>query len=175
MTLKMNSITKAVVVVVLHMTIVASLGAKLLYDRAHRPRVWVKTASVDPDLPIRGRYLTLSLQVLAPDVKEELSKDGYTWTPVDLSVENNQLVAHRATSNSNLTVNNWGRGTVQAGPAVYSLSPPITFFLPEHAEGPWLKRGDELWAEVTIPRKGPPRPIQLAVKSGSQWRPISYR
>jgi len=173
--MNMNSITKAAVVVLLHMAIVLSLGGKLLYDRAHRPRVWVKTASVDPDLPIRGRYLTMSLQVHAPDLREEPSKDGYMWTPVDLSVENNQLVAHRATGNSDLTVTNWGRGTPQTGPIVYSLSPPITFFLPEHAEGPWLKRGDELWAEVTIPRKGPPRPIQLAVKSGNQWRPISYR
>ena len=173
--MKMNSIMKAVAVVLLHMAIILSLGAKLLYDRAYRPRVWVKTASVDPDLPIRGRYLTLSLQVHAPDLREQPSKDGYMCIPVYLSVENNQLVAHRATGNSNLTVTNWGRGTTQIGPVVYSLSPPIAFFLPEHAEGPLLRRGDELWAEVTIPRKGPPRPLQLAVKSGKQWRPLTYR
>lgn len=173
--MKMNSMTKAAVVVLLHMAIVLSLGAKLLYDRAHRPRVWVKTASVDPDLPIRGRYLTMSLQVHAPGLGEQASKNSYLWTPVDLSVENNQLVAHRAAGNTNLTVTNWERGANHAGSDVYSLSPPIAFFLPEHAEGPRLRRGDELWAEVTIPRKGPPRPIQLAVKSGSQWRPLSYR
>jgi len=178
--MKMNSITKALVVALLHLAIVLSLGGKLLYDRAYRPRIWVRTGSVDPDLPIRGRYLTLSLQVHAPDLRRELNggpaqKSDYAWTPVYLSVENNQLIAHRATRNANLYITTWARGTTQTGPDVYSLSPPITFFLPEHADGPWLQRGGELWAEVTIPRKGPPRPIQLAVKSGTQWKPLKYR
>ena len=171
----MNSITKAVVVVLLHIAIVLSLGGKLLYDRAHRPRVWVKTASVDPDMPIRGRYLTLSLQVHAPDLVAGQLPKNYAWTPVHLTVGNNQLVAHGGTSNTSIYIETWRRSTAQADSDVYSLSPPITFFLPEHADGPWLRRGEELWAEVTIPRKGPPRPIQLAVKSGTQWRPLSYR
>ena len=33
----------------------------------------------------------------------------------------------------------------------------------------------ELWAEVTVPRKGPPRPIQLAIKNGTDWRPLNLR
>ena len=37
--MKMNSITKALVVVLLHLAIVLSLGGKLLYDRAYRPRI----------------------------------------------------------------------------------------------------------------------------------------
>lgn len=172
----MNSITKALLVVLLHMGIVLSLGGKLLYDRAYRPRVWVRTGSVDPNLPIRGRYLTLSLQVHAPELSaQQPQKDSYAFVPVYLRVENNQLVAHRATGNTDLSVTTWGRGTAQPGSDVYFLSPPVTFFLPEHAEGPLVRRGDELWAEVTIPKKGPPRPIQLAVKSGTQWRPLTYR
>ena len=44
----------------------------------------------------------------------------------------------------------------------------VLFFVPEHTL-PFEKlraRRDapELWAEVTIPHKGPPRPIRLAVK-----------
>ncbi|MGE5322306.1 MAG: hypothetical protein ACM3SW_05570 [Actinomycetota bacterium] len=172
----MNSISKALLVVLLHIGIVLSLGGKLLYDRAYRPRVWVKTTSVDPNLPIRGRYLTLNLQVHAPDLSTgQQPKKGYGWVPVYLTVENNQLVAHRATGNTNLSITTWGRGAAQTASEAYSLSPPITFFLPEHAEGPLLRRGEELWAEVTIPRKGPPRPIQLAVKSGTQWKPLTYR
>jgi hypothetical protein len=55
------------------------------------------------------------------------------------------------------------------------LSPPVVFFIPEHAETPRLGGGSELWAEVTVPKKGPPRPIQLAVKRGDQWTPLTYR
>jgi len=172
----MNSITKSLLVLLLHLGILLSLGGKLLYDRAYRPRVWVKTASVDPNLPIRGRYLTLSLPVHAPGLSSEPQpRNMYASVPVDLTVENNQLVAHRATGSTDLSVTTWGRGTAQGGSDIYFLSPPIAFFLPEHAEGPLLRRGDELWAEVTIPKKGPPRPIQLAVKSGTQWRSLSYR
>lgn len=172
----MNSMTKGLLVVLLHMGIVLSLGGKLLYDRAYRPRVWVRTASVDPDLPIRGRYLTLSLQVHAPDLNSGQAPKNYAWAPVYLTVENNQLVAHRAKgNNTSLFIAEWARSTAQAGADVYALSPPITFFLPEHAAGPIVRRGDELWAEVTIPKKGPPRPIQLALKSGTQWKPLTYR
>jgi hypothetical protein len=28
------------------------------------------------------------------------------------------------------------------------------------------QEGEELWVEVTIPKKGPPRPIRLGVKKG---------
>jgi hypothetical protein len=169
-------LTKAIIVVLLHIAIVMSLGGKLLYDRAHRPRIWVRTGSVDPDLPIRGRYLTLSLQVHAADLNAgPPSKDGYGWRWVYLTVENNQLVAHRAKGKTDLSITTWERSTRQAGPDVYVLSPPVTFFLPEHAAGPLLRRGDEIWAEVTIPRKGPPRPIQLALKTPSEWKPLTYR
>lgn len=45
------------------------------------------------------------------------------------------------------------------------LSNPIAFFLPEHVEDPTrLPPGESLWAEVTVPPDGPPRPIRLAVR-----------
>ena len=43
------------------------------------------------------------------------------------------------------------------------LSAQTEFFIPEHAQSPYpLAPGDELWAEVTVPPAGPPRPIRLA-------------
>ena len=59
----MKTIYKGLAVAVIQILIVLSVGGKLLYDRATKPRVWVRTASIDPDLPIRGRYLTLNLEV----------------------------------------------------------------------------------------------------------------
>ena len=102
-----------------------SVSGKLLYDRSTCPRVWVKTAQWDPNLPIRGRYLALQL---APE------KNTPWWGET-----NNQVVL---------------------------------FFVPEHAlpfettGGGW--DGSELWAEVTLPRKGPPRPIRLALKKAGK-------
>jgi hypothetical protein len=51
----------------------------------------------------------------------------------------------------------------------------VLFFVPEHPTA--LERGagslrPDIWAEVTIPRKGPPRPIRLGIKSDGQIRPV---
>jgi hypothetical protein len=178
----MKNLSKGLIVAVLHILIVFSLGGKLLYDRAHRPRIWVKTGSVDPDLPIRGRYFTLSLEIHSPDLaamRQSGKEMNYTWQPVTIAVENGQLVAH-PTDTSTDTSNdmNFIAGNQQPRPSgtdLYLLSSGVVFFIPEHAETPRLGSGDELWAEVTIPRKGPPRPIQLAIKHGTEWRPLTYR
>jgi hypothetical protein len=36
-----------------------------------------------------------------------------------------------------------------------------------------MKAGQELWIEVTVPPKGPPRPMQLAVKEGGVWKVLA--
>jgi hypothetical protein len=166
----MSGWTKGIAVALLHMLIVCSLGAKLLYDRATRPRVWVSTGSIDPDLPIRGRYMTLRLQAQAPWFKPDTN--GYATDQVRLAVENNSLVAYKSDKETGLTISTWqGR----RNPNITFLDQPVAFFLPEHADLPRLKPGDEIWAEVTVPKKGPPRPIQLAVKHGAEWKPLNYR
>ena len=171
----MNALVKGIIVAALHLAIVLSLGGKLLYDRASRPRVWVLTGTVDPDLPIRGRYFTLNLQVQAPDFKGFDPKQ-YGVQNVWLDVENGRLIAHQTNKNTGLYMANWGWNRAgQPAQSAYMLSPPVTFFIAEHAETPHLNRGDEMRAEVTIPKKGPPRPIQLAIKRGTEWRPLTYR
>jgi hypothetical protein len=171
----MNTLTKSIAVAVLHILIVLSLGGKLLYDRATRPRVWVRTGSYDPDLPIRGRYMALRLQVQAPWFHPT---NKYAWNPVTLDVENNMLVARPAGSNAGLSVSSWLNQRVirpNQPPDTVFLDQSVLFFLPEHAYVPGVKPGEELWAEVTVPRKGPPRPIQLALKRGTEWVPLTYR
>ena len=178
----MKNWQKGIIVAVAHVLIVLTLGGKLLYDRAHRPRVWVRTIQVDPDLPIRGRYLTLSLEILAPDYSAQAQHGSpfkgqnqpmpeYFYDDVDLAVVNGELVAHKTDHRTNMHL--WKQ--TRQGREQFVLSSPLAFFVPEHAETPHLKTGDELWAEVTIPRKGPPRPIQLAVKHGTEWTPLTYR
>jgi hypothetical protein len=171
----MKAAYKGLAVALIHILIVLSLGGKLLHDRATRPRIWVRTASFDPDLPIRGRYLTLSLEVHAPELVQPQDPQHpglYSGGYVDLAVENGQLVAHRSEAATGMMI--WNR-LQNRGNGNLLLSPPVVFFIPEHAETPRLGGGSELWAEVTVPKKGPPRPIQLAVKRGDQWTPLTYR
>lgn len=167
----MNHLRKGLMVAVLHVLIVLSLGGKLLYDRATKPRVWARTGSIDPDMPIRGRYFTLNLQVHSPELSA--TKVRAVEREVELAVENGQLVAHPTQRNTHLSVWNWDNPIRNSD--LYSLSPALPFFIPEHADMPQLKSGDELWAEVTVPRSGPPRAIQLAIKRGSEWIPLTYR
>jgi hypothetical protein len=48
------------------------------------------------------------------------------------------------------------------------------YFLPEHSSGPLLRnRGEQLWIEATIPRKGPPRPIRLGIKKDGVLTPLA--
>ena len=112
----MTPLAKGLIVAALHVALTASLGAKLLIDRATRPREWVRVLPVDPDSPLRGRYVRLRI-------------DG---------------------SNERLA-----------------------FFIPEHIPDPSMRApGEELWAEVTRPRKGAPRPIRLAVKKDGVLTPL---
>src|SRR5262249_56126526 len=91
----MSALHKGIIVAVVHLAIVCSLGGKLLYDRATRPRVWVRTMSYDPDLPIRGRYASMRLQVEAPLSSRGVQGDArYPWGVSKqgrLTVENGKL------------------------------------------------------------------------------------
>jgi len=116
---------KGLIVAALHVAIVASLGGKLLVDRATRPRVWTRAAPVDPNLPIRGRYVRLGL--------EAIPERGLT-------------------------------------------SATVAYFIPEHVADPSRRApGEELWAEVTIPRAGAPRPIRLGVKKDGVLTPLDVK
>jgi hypothetical protein len=57
------------------------------------------------------------------------------------------------------------------------LDKRVAFFISEHIPDPSRRQpGEELWVEVTIPKKGPPRPIRLGVKQGdSPIVPIKLR
>ena len=125
----MTLTNKGLVLAALQCAMVLSLSGKLLYDRQTQPRVWVLTTQYDPNLPIRGRYLSLSL----------VPKPGAPFYPAIAGKQ-------------------------------------VLFFVPEtQQEFESRRAGAELWAEVTIPRKGPPRPIRLALKSANGFEVIEAR
>jgi hypothetical protein len=178
----MKPLHKGLIIAAVHVLLVLSLGGKLLWDRAHYPRVWVRTVSFDPDLPIRGRYATLQLRVRlegAPAPDKAALRYGYYGHDARLKAENGDLVAVADPNGSvrytYLTRWNGQDKEPEIGPPI--LAEPVAFFLPEHAQDPsWRARGEELWAEVTVPRRGSPRPLRLAVKEASgTWRELNLR
>ncbi len=170
----MTALWRGLIVGVIHLALVCSLGGKLLYDRATRPRVWVQTAPYDPNLPIRGRYVSLQVVVEAPGIEAPPSDRRWETVPVRLAIEDDRLVAHRDPDPRPYT--EAGHAVRFTGPddaprAV--LSTPVAFFIPEHVDDPSRRRaGETLWVEVTLPRQGPPRPIRLGVKKGDTTEPL---
>lgn len=189
----MRPLQKGLVIAAIHVALVCSLGAKLLYDRHSRPRVWAQARPYDPDLPIRGRYLSLQLTVEAegftpPQTRNELWSGGSGERTARLEIRNGKLVAVR---DENGPYSIWFAsapgvtpphipGELDEGkqpvnfPIVAVLSNSVLYFIPEHAEDPTPRLSDnkQLWAEVTLPKKGPPRPIQLALKKDGVWTPL---
>ena len=43
-----------------------------------------------------------------------------------------------------------------------------------HGEDAHAKAGEEMWVEVTVPPKGPPRAIQIAVSGNGKFEPIRF-
>ena len=180
----MKPLYKGIIVAVLHIALVGSLGAKLLYDRATRPRVWARTANYDPDLPIRGRYVSLRLQVTPEgfDAKEWQDNSGNKYwyrKSVKLGVKDNTLIVTPSDEDQETNVDVAPRVQSVAGHTVVTspemfIEEPVAFFIPEHAPNPArLNRGEELWVEVTVPKQGPPRPIRLGIKKDGVLTPLN--
>jgi hypothetical protein len=153
---------------VVHVLLVGSLGLKLLIDRARLPRAWVRTVPFDPSLPIRGRYVRLRLEV--PLSRSNGARPG-EYRNVRLATEDGSVVgAVDDTGPIQARLDSTGRG-ITAG-----LVEPIAFFIPEHIPDPSVRpSGEELWAEVTVPPRGPPRPIRLAARRNGTLTPLDIR
>lgn len=176
----MSPMQKGMVVAAVQLALVASLGAKYSLDRARLPRAWAQTVAYDPDLPIRGRYVSVRLRVAADHVYGEspLPKTNTMnfWgalRDITLRAQDGHLVAVPSWQPTGLHLTRWRTRT---GEEVAALSEPLAFYLPEHAKDPsWRKPGEELWVEVTVPKKGLPRPIRLAVKQGETFAPLEFK
>jgi len=187
----------SIALLILQLAIVSAVAAKYLYQRATCPRVWTRAAAYDPSLVMRGRYLSLQLIVdgcgstlpSAKNARFPRNVNGVPSAPrfninspdtvqfqARLGVKDNRLTVIRVSDSENPT----GTQTVAASPGApcdqMSLVDPVDFYIAEHATDPtWLKRGQELWIEVTVPPKGPPRPLQLALKDNGAWKPLAFQ
>lgn len=164
----MTPLVKGLAIALVHVLIVGAVGGKLLYDRQTLPRVWVKTTGVDPMLPIRGRYVSLYLVVDNLPPPEEGEDDRRQRKPATLRVEEGRLTASLLEEEDAARAGFAGPAVVRIGPPdgrVWAVADPIAFFLPEEGPDPSvLKAGQTLWAEVSVPEGGAPRPIRLEIR-----------
>lgn len=170
----MSALTKGIVVAAAQVLLIASVGAKFLYDRGHYPRVWAETAPYDPDLPIRGRYVSIAVLVdakrSAPSDQSEAVR-GPEYFFGRLEVKGDRLVAIEDAGGKQWVSNR------RCGKAIcWQLADPLAYFIPEHIKDPSRRTaGETLWVEVTVPPNGAPRPIRLGVKKDGAPTPEELR
>jgi hypothetical protein len=161
-----SAMRNGLIVAAVHVAIVTSVGAKLLVDRAARPRVWARAAPVDPNLPIRGRYVSLRVEgMIDPDHAFTAAS-----TPVALLSRDGKLVLVRSDNPTGLTAHT----VLRQGEAVAVLDQPVAYFIPEGIPDPSRRpAGEELWVELTLPAHGAPRPIRLGIRTAGVLRPLA--
>jgi hypothetical protein len=158
-----------------------SLGAVMHMDRMRLPRAWVRTAPHDPELPIRGRYVSLRLLVPAPALRSLLAlpDERRCWQSVRLVAKGDRLEAlPEAAGAAASGLSQWACVDRLDGAVVARLEEPVAFFLPPDVKDPSLQpSGETVWVEVSLPAKGPPRPIRLGLSSngGERITPLQLR
>ncbi|MGE0029905.1 MAG: hypothetical protein AB7T20_02140 [Steroidobacteraceae bacterium] len=165
----MNALAKGLIVAAAQVALAASVGAKFLFDRANYPRVWVETAPYDPDLPIRGRYVSVATLV---DAKRDAAPQADTRDAemylARLEVQDDRLVAVE-----DETGKHWVMQRTCGNAKCWQLTDPLAFFIPEHVADPSRRpAGETLWVEVTVPPTGAPRPLRLGVKKDGTLTPL---
>lgn len=187
----------SIALLVIQLAIVSSIAGKYLYQRWTCPRVWTRSVVYDPELLMRGRYA--SLQLMVDGCQSTLPSAELAAMPRDkngvqtgktyyirgeqvvqfaarLKVEGNKLVAIRLPESESQQgaqmVGAWPGSTCED----LRLETPVDFYIPEHAANPTpIRAAQELWVEVTVPPKGPPRPTQLALKENGAWKPLGLQ
>ncbi len=185
----------SIALLVIQLAIVSSIAGKYLYQRWTCPRVWTRSVVYDPEMLMRGRYASLQLMVdgcqstlpsaeLAAMPRDQNGVQTGTrykirgpqpvTFPARLRVDGKRLAAIRIPESESQS----GAQMVSASPGSsceeLRLETPVDFYLGEHAANPTpVRSGQELWVEVTVPPKGPPRPTQLALKENGVWKPLA--
>lgn len=186
----MTRLRAALLLLLVQLVLVSNIAAKYLYERKTCPRVWSRATQYDPNLPLRGRYLALQLLVDAchlprdPGHLESSFVYGirpgkkmpryWSWN-VSLSIANGHLVPvlqdHPKSPADTLRLMLEEDRPCDRTPVLNSSE----FFIPDRAQSPFpLKPGQELWVEVTLPPAGPPRPIQLAISTKSNFQILKF-
>ncbi|HLY39798.1 MAG TPA: hypothetical protein VKR52_01245 [Terracidiphilus sp.] len=183
---------------VIQLGLVSSIAAKYFYQRMTCPRVWTRTLAYDPEAVMRGRYLSTQLIVdgcgstLPSGKAARFPRDangvpgGSKYAVISpqaihfqatLAVKDKKLIAIRLPDSEDSSKGQSVGAVPDSSCENLRLDEPVDFYLPEHAIDPSARKpGQELWMEVTVPPKGPPRPLQAALKDADgTWRPVTVQ
>ncbi len=152
--------------------LLVSVGLGFWMERLTSPRLWALVQPVDPNLPIRGRYV--SLRLLVPLLGAEAPASATQSPPktVILQAQDDRLVARDRGEGERYPAQLVHRD----GQVLVRLTEPLALFIPPDVKDPSRRPStDPLWVEVTLPRHGPPRPIQLGVLREGRVQPMSLR
>ena len=156
--------------------LILSTAAMFWFDRQISPRAWVPTEPVDPNLPIRGRYITLNMVVPLRSKRLNTSDRDLlnTRQKVHLVAVGDRLIADiDDQAKSNLI-----DGSVRRSGDDWVVRPDheLAFFIPPDVQDPSIQPdGRTLWVEVTVPRVGAPRPIHLGLEANGLIQPLLLR
>ncbi len=157
-------------------TLMLATGLLFWFDRQMSPRAWVPTAPVDPNLPIRGRYITLTMEAPFTPINAEVEPSDLVGTrqPVKLRVEKDRVLAVQVVRAGANKI--WGDIRLDEGSLMVNLQPELAFFIPPDVKDPSIRPdGSTLWVEVSLPGSGAPRPIQLGLEKNGQIEPLALR
>jgi hypothetical protein len=178
----------------IQIVIVSSVAAKYFYERWTSPHVWTRGVIFGSQSTMGGRYFPITLKAngcghMPPPGPTVILEKQFNFGAEDeeIALYPPPYQAKLRVSNNNLTAA-WLPDDERSGTEVevdYSqggrcdvllLVQPVPFYIPKRVEGRLsLRPGQELWIEVTLPPKGPPRPIQLALKDNGAWKPLAFQ
>jgi hypothetical protein len=185
----------SIAVLVIQFFIVSTIAAKYLYQRWTCPHAWTRAVAYDPSLVMRGRYISAQIYVDAcgvslPDrarfasvrphdvVLYEKHGVGIPYLNARIADKNGRLAVLSLVDDESSDSRNQ-RISIRNGSTCSDafLQQPIDFYLSETAKSPFpLAKGQQMWVDVTVPPKGPPRPLGLALKDADgSWHPLDYR
>jgi hypothetical protein len=185
----------SIALLAIQLALVSSVAAKYLYERKLCPKVWTRAIAVDPESLMRGRYLSLQLEVngcqsTLPTARQAIfgrNIDG-TVSPspygiasrlvsfeANLVVRSNKLLALRIPTDSDQSRGQMVTALPGSSCEAMRLADSVSFYLPDKVSVPGQTAESELWIEVTVPSQGPPRPLQLAWKDHGVWKPLNFQ
>jgi hypothetical protein len=194
----MNVSKRGLVLLVVQCVLVLSTAGKYLWERDTRPAVWTRVQlfnegklqiiARDPD----DRYMEVQLLADACGLPARTPEEE---SDINLAEENRGIFKNHPVRRDQVrTMAKDGKLMVEEAesPVVHDrqemywdLRKPCTearlleivkFYVPSAEAMPTrLKPGDSVWALVTVPEQGPPRPIELAVSDATGFHPLNKR
>jgi hypothetical protein len=194
----MNMSRRGIVLVVVQCVLVLSTAGKYLWERHTCPAVWsrvelfnqdrLQVMARDPD----DRYMEVQLLADACGLPARTPEEE---SDINLAEEERGIYErHPVRKDRVRTIARDGKLMVEEAetPAVHDgqqmywdLRRPCTearlleivkFYVPSAEAMPTqLKSGDSVWALVTVPKQGPPRPIKLAVSDATGFHPLDMK